>query len=165
MGKLTSNKFSLDEIAKLLRCGTLEEYDDFFIENNYCQCEEEKQNQGKCDCGFEDERGRMAQTYIGAIENIAGDLLKEHGLKLVKSNSEYRIVALESWEDASDKIRMTINGVGYFHFNTVKEFMQSGPYTARESVLQHLGWIKDYWDVYGYSKHHGQNRLEKAMRY
>lgn len=42
------------------------------------------------------------------------------------------------WEDAADKIRETINGVGYFTFYSLREFLESGPYTARQAALSHL---------------------------
>ena len=165
--KLLSNKIDLDQLAKL--CGiktTLADLDEGFCENNYCQCSEEMQNKGKCECGFEDERERLTSGYISDVERIAEDLLKEHGLKATRTKKyvcEYKIVPVESWEDAADRIRMTINGVGYFFFNTVREFMQSGPYTARSCVLNHLGWVKDYYSVYGDSN--GQSRLDRALRY
>lgn len=170
--KPLSNKIDLDQLAKL--CGiktTLADLDEGFCENNYCQCSEEMQDKGKCECGccecgFEDERERLTSKYISAVESIAEDLLKEHGLKATQAKKrvcEYKIVPVESWEDAADRIRMTINGVGYFFFTTVREFMQSGPYTARECTLRHLHWVKDYYSVYGDSN--GQSRLDRALRY
>jgi hypothetical protein len=42
-----------------------------------------------------------------------------------------------------------VNGVGYFHFDNLKDFLDSGPYTPREAVLSHLHWLKDRAEVYG----------------
>lgn len=40
--------------------------------------------------------------------------------------------------------------------------LDSGPYTTRQSVLTHLGWIGSYADVYGdYSVKY---RVERSMR-
>lgn len=66
-----------------------------------------------------------------------------------KRRYDFKIVPSNSWDDAANKIRETINGVGTFHFNNLREFLSSGPYTARQAVLSHLGYIKRYPDVYG----------------
>jgi hypothetical protein len=96
-----------------------------------------------------------AQWY-DAVESTASKLFEEHGLELQpaagkndKRPYELKIVPQKSWNDAADKVRETINGVGMFHFNNLREFLDSGPYTAREAVLGHLGAIKDYPAVYG----------------
>ncbi len=53
------------------------------------------------------------------------------------------------WRDAARCILATVNGVGMFHFSNLKEFLASGPYTAREAVLSHLGYVPRYSEVYG----------------
>ena len=53
-----------------------------------------------------------------------------------------------------EKIRETINGVGDFHFSSLREFLDSGPYTARQAVLGHLRSIRSYPAVYGGSGAH-----------
>lgn len=163
----TSNVLDLDGLAKLLKVETIDHYDDYFIENcdNYCQCSEELQEKGECECGFEDERSRLYSTYVNAVENIAEHLLTEHGLLLVKDEKKhtYQIKPQKSWREACDKIRETINGVGYFFFGSVGEFLRSGPYTPKECVLSHIGWIKSWYEVYGDTN--AQSRLDRAMRY
>ena len=42
-----------------------------------------------------------------------------------------------------------VNGVDYFHFGTLKEFLDSGPYSGREAVLNHIGYIPQWAEVYG----------------
>ena len=94
-----------------------------------------------------------------AVEYAATRLFEMHGLTLqpvaarrgpkTSTPYEYRVVPAKSWADAATKLIETINGVGYFEFGSLKEFLESGPYTAREAVLSHLGWIKDYPRVYG----------------
>ncbi len=119
----------------------------------------------------------FAQWY-DAVESAASKLFEEHGLELkpagkwhpstyTKTKAERRpydlkIVPSTSWNDAADKIRETINGVGDFHFNSLREFLDSGPYTARQAVLSHLGYIKKYPAVYGGSGAH--QMYEQAWR-
>jgi hypothetical protein len=98
---------------------------------------------------------RWYDAVMAAVEHEFG----EHGLTLVPCQVkrrksverpwEYRIVPTESWRDAAGRIMDTINGVGSFEFRTVKEFLDSGPYTAREAVLKHLHWLHRRSDVYG----------------
>ncbi len=57
----------------------------------------------------------------------------------------------KTWYDSAVKIRQIINGVGVFEFNTTREFLDSGSWTARQCVLTHLHWIKSYAEVYGES--------------
>lgn len=38
---------------------------------------------------------------------------------------------------------------GDFHFDSLREFLASGPYTARQAVLSHLGYLKRHPHVYG----------------
>jgi hypothetical protein len=102
----------------------------------------------------------LYNQWYDAVEHVAEKLFDEHGLKLVgkkykakkrQSNRpfDFTIVPEKSWEHAASRIMTTINGVGSFEFSSVKEFMDSGPYTAREAVLNHLHWIKDWPRVYG----------------
>lgn len=88
--------------------------------------------------------------YKDAIDHVAEKLFNEHGLDLTWNAKKfvYKIAPQKDWKDAADKIRMTINGVGRFEFSSLKEFLDSGPYTAREAVLSHLGWIPQWIAVY-----------------
>jgi hypothetical protein len=116
----------------------------------------------------EAEREAQDEVYAkwyDAVEHAASKLFEEHGLELqpagkwhpstyAKTKAERRpfqlkIVPSTSWKDAAEKIRETINGVGDFHFGDLGEFLRSGPYTARQAVLSHLGYIKRYPAVYG----------------
>lgn len=159
-----TNVVSLDQLAKLVGAKTLEYYDEALLDNDGCSCSEELQSQGKCECGFEDRREHLANVYIGALELIANRLLNEHGLRLAdtKNSWDKKIVPMESWKDAADRIRHTINGYGMFEFGTLKEFLDSGPYTDRGAVLNHLHWIKTWYQVYGSPNAQGQ--LDRALR-
>jgi hypothetical protein len=103
------------------------------------------------------DREIFAQWYSG-VTSAAERLFEEHALELVpkgrdKYSHEFKILpatkGVQGWRNAADAIRETINGVGYFHFNTLKEFLDSGPYSAKEAVLEHLHVIADYPKVYG----------------
>ena len=161
----TFDTLDLDGVADLLKVDHMEVYDNFYIENNYCECSEELQGKGECNCGFDNRRNELYSKYVAAVEKIAEALLNEHGLMLVKDEEKhtYKIMPRLNWKDAANKIRETINGVGYFYFDNVGEFLRSGPYTARQATLTHLHWIKRWYDVYGDGS--AQGRLDRALRY
>lgn len=110
-----------------------------------------------------------AQWY-DAVENTASQLFEEHGLKLEPTGKQgtptrrydFKIVPQTTWDAAANKIRETINGVGHFHFNNLKEFLRSGPYTARAAVLSHLQYIKRFPAVYGRGS--ARQMYERAWR-
>lgn len=94
--------------------------------------------------------------WHGGVEAAATELFEAHKLTLVPSGKgrypyQYRVEPMLSWLEAANAIRTTINGVGYFEFHSVNEFLRSGPYTSRQAVLNHLGAIRDYPAVYGTS--------------
>lgn len=110
-------------------------------------------------------RDEVYRSWANAVKRAAEQLFGEHGLGLKEMRRrswEFRVKPDVSWQDAADKICETINGVGYFHFSSLKEFLNSGPYTAREAVLRHLHWIKRYSDVYGGSS--PQHLYEQAWQ-
>lgn len=133
------------------------------------------------EAGFAAERASQDERYHqwhDAVTSAVEHEFSEHGLTLVprigegRSSRElpalrrypweYRVVPTTSWMDAARKIMMTINGVGQFEFRNVREFLESGPWTAREAVLTHLHWMKDRAEVYGDKSALG--RYERALR-
>jgi hypothetical protein len=97
-------------------------------------------------------------SWYDAVIYAVAKLFEAHHLKLEpvkhkgtpnKYPHEYRVKPIETWEKACEQIVDTVCGVGYFHFDSIPEFLESGPYTMREAVLSHLGWIKNYPEVYG----------------
>lgn len=97
------------------------------------------------------------QWYDG-VTSAAEQLFEEHELDLIpkrkdKFSHEFEVAPREKgqkgWRKAAEAIRETINGVGYFRFESLQELLDSGPYTAREAVLSHLHVINDYPAVYG----------------
>lgn len=100
------------------------------------------------------EEERLFVAMHEAIKAAFGAMLDEHGLEFQPLKTKpwvYRIMPSKAggWHTAAAYIRGTINGVGMFGFDSTKEFLDSGPYTAREAVLSHLGWMKDWARVYG----------------
>jgi hypothetical protein len=98
----------------------------------------------------------LYSKWYDAVEHVADELFGEHGLDLKPVDKRIklraytlRIVPHVSWNDAADRIRETINGVGEFYFEDLQEFLMSGPWTARQAVLAHLGYIRSYPAVYG----------------
>lgn len=99
--------------------------------------------------------GELFHQWHNAVMSAVEPLFEVHGLTLTpkgkKTNHpyEYKIVPTNDWKEAASKIIGTINGVGYFEFGSLQDFLDSGPYTPREAVLSHLGHITSYPDVYG----------------
>ena len=167
--RMAKDSTTIDEIADMFGLPTWEKLDEMNLDYYADQrsfAEDYARKKGASEEDAEQEGYKAeeeAQTELfnkwhDAVMHAAEKLFGEHGLELqgkrVKGKSvsrpfELKIVPKKSWSDAANKLRETINGVGYFHFNTLKEFLDSGPYTARDAALRHLGWIKDYPAVYG----------------
>ena len=100
-------------------------------------------------------------SYIEAAVSTIEDQLTEHFaldlIEVTKKNKKgeptgerrWQIKPLRTWKESLGLIVETINGVGYFHFDSLREFLNSGPYTEREGCLTHLGYLSDHADVYG----------------
>jgi len=100
-------------------------------------------------------------SYRSNVESVFDRLLGNVGMTLditEKSKGrgkekykiyQYKIEPVKSWDDAASQIRQLVNGVGHFHFYTMKDFLDSGPYTPRQAVESHLSYLKRYHEVYG----------------
>lgn len=117
--------------------------------------------------GIEDEEERAAaeekgeeevyRQWSNAVTSAAEQTLERVGLELVEKKKKvrggfattYEIAPTKDWNDAASKLVQVINGVGNFHFNSLSEFLDSGPYTAREAVAKHWTYANIYSDVYG----------------
>lgn len=154
-----SDKITIDQLAKLLG---LPDWDSVDERNQHHYWEMSRGAEDE-DAQIEAEQKAQEEVYrqwYDAVESTAEKLLGEHGLELLamkhtrKVNQNYRphvlkIIPSKSWDDAADKIRETINGVGDYHFNNLKEFLDTEASTARQAVLSRLGYIKRYPAVYG----------------
>lgn len=160
----TSDKITIDQLAAMFELPDWDRIDELNQQHYW----EASRGAGDEKAQLDAERAEQDDVYAkwyDAVESAASKLFEEHGLELqpagkwhpsthAKTKAERRphqmkIVPSNSWNDAANKIRETINGVGTFHFNDLKEFLHSGPYTARQAVLSHLGYIKRYPHVYG----------------
>lgn len=163
-----SDTTDLDKLAKLFGIPTSDELSEM---NDFSEAYSAGRREALADGATEDEADEKGLEYEQAeqdelysrwsdgVTHVADELFGRHGLELSPKHPdkksgrsfEYKIFPSKSWNDAANKIRETVNGVGDFHFNTLKEFLDSGPYTAREAVLSHLGYISDWPNVYGNS--------------
>jgi hypothetical protein len=111
-----------------------------------------------------DELGEATEKYRAAVLAVAERLFAEHRLTLVERADKwsYRVVPEKSWLDSLGAIVQTINGVGTFEFRNARELCESGPWTPRQAVLSHLGWIADWPDVYEGSK--AKSLVERQLR-
>lgn len=168
-GDKTSDKTNIDQLAKMFGLPDWDKIDEMNSQHYWemSRGAEDEDEQLKAE---EEARDEVYGQWYDAVEHAASKLFEEHGLELqpagkwhpstyAKTKAERRpydlkIVPSTSWNDAANKIRETVNGVGTFHFNNLKEFLDSGPYSARQAVLSHLGWIRDYPAVYGSSSAH-----------
>jgi len=166
---LTSNKITFDRLCHFLKVPDSEKWDEENIDSFYTHWEgatEEDLQKAE-----EESRDEAWRAYYDAVLFVAEQCFDYHGLSLSchkKSSKDrpfdFRVVPNpgRNWLECANQIRTTINGVGYFHFDTVKEFLDSGPYTAREAALKHLGWIPDWYDVYEGGKAH--SRVYRRLR-
>lgn len=109
---------------------------------------EEKALEAESEARSEDYR-----KWENALRRVAETYANHHGMTLIqvrKKWERFEFRPVKSWDDAANAIRTTINGVGYFGFDSLKEFRDSIPVRSSKQVtLGHLHWMKDYGDVYG----------------
>lgn len=111
-----------------------------------------------------EEVNEAVNKYIDAVYSVSESLFNEHGLTLssLPNNNYEKIVSpLKSWKVAANKIITTINGYGMFRFNSLNEFLDSGPYTPREACRKHFGWMKHWYEIYG--ENSGSSRVFRLL--
>lgn len=125
-----------------------------------------------------DREAEIVNAYVDSAVSTIEDQLSEHfALNLIEVTKKdkkgkptgerrWQIKPLRTWKESLKLIVETINGVGYFHFNSVREFLDSGPYTEREGCLTHLHYLAQHGDVYGGRSLERQfdRTLESALR-
>ena len=160
----------LDKIAELL--GVVK-FDDLLTQNldyiwdTWVQHAEENAGDGLDEEGLEairsDAEEEGAQYLLGkyhrALLNVAREVFEQHGLNLVPAKfvskmeptpMDYTVMPIESWVDAAKAIIETINGVGSFEYDNVKEFVHAtSSKTPAQAVMSHLHWMKDRAEVFG----------------
>lgn len=94
--------------------------------------------------------GEVFRQWKNAIESVAESLLGNIDMELIEKDSIYYATPKKDWVHTGETIREVVNGVGYFHFYSLKEFMDSGPWTPRQLVTEHFSYAaKKYPEVYG----------------
>jgi len=158
----------LDKIAKMFSLPTIDEVEEMNVEYKdeaYRAGYDEAKSEGESDekaeeraFKFEQAAGdEIVRNWHNAVTSVAEQLFGAHKLELVQRRKketlpfEYYVIPTETWREAANEIRETINGVGTSHFSSLKEFLESGPYTPREAVENHLGYVRHYPEVYGTS--------------
>lgn len=162
--KLT-DKMSFERICTLLGVKTTEQWDEHNADSFlYRGADAAEMSEEEIMCCEADASSEAWQSYKSAVLLVAEEVFARHALTLVTDEHErtFRVVPSNSWRIAADNIRMTINGVGQFEFSSLQEFLSSGPYTPRQAVLSHLGWIPSWYEVYEGGK--ASSRVERRMR-
>lgn len=165
---------SLERLCKLF--GLPDPADNESSGGTYAYCYREAVNDGKTESEAEeiaqaaeqDEQDEQDKKQLEAILRVSVDAFDTHDLTLAtvdsgKHRGDYRVTPRKTWRDAAERVRDTINGVGHFHFSSLRELRDSGPYTDREVVLLHLGYIPDRAEVYGTAR--ARHSYDRAMRY
>jgi hypothetical protein len=172
----------MDRLCKLLKVETLDEWDErhidaFWDDLRYLDFDSEEEREAAQLKAEQEARDESWTKYRDAVLSVAEDLFGEHGLTLVPARPssgrsrkgwtperswEFRIKPTVSWPDAASHLRETIDGYGMFVFGTLRSFLDSGPYTAREAVVNHLGWMRHWYEIYGDGS--AWTRLERRLR-
>lgn len=150
-----SARITIDELAKELGLPSWEDLDERNLDYYHSCVDPEERDEDERMRQADAARDELYERWYGAVYLAASALYSAHGLDLIDVRAhpsyEMRIVPEISWADAAAKLLETINGVGYFHFGSLGEFLRSGPYTARQAVLAHRAYIRRYPEVYGTS--------------
>ena len=174
--KTLSDKLNLDQLAELFMLPDFERIAEMNSDNTYTEsmyayneaikdgdsedAAEEKQIEAQ-----QDAESELYRKWAGGVLHAAETLFGKHGLELtaIKAKNakrgdvsfEYKIHPTKSWDAAAEQIRVTIDGVGSIYVGiNLHEFLDSGPWTARQAVLEHLRWMSQYPSVYGSTSAH-----------
>lgn len=149
----SSGVLNINELVEMFSLPNWDKIDDanidYYFQESKGAGDEEAQEKAEGEA-----RDELFRRWHDAVMFVADHEFEEHGLELRPTRQdrtpyEYRVVAAKSWADAAEKIRQTVNGVGYFSFASLKGFLSSGPYTPRQAVLGHLHWMRRRAEVYG----------------
>lgn len=178
--KSLKNRFSIDELAGLFGLRSISDFNDrlsgsdgvwaeaydYAIRHEGLSGEEAERFASEQEEKASDE---LVARYVSAIENVAETLLGALDLTVTdlgskKYDGRFLVEPKHSWRDSAKAVVELVNGVGYFHFSSLREFLDSGPYTDRQAVLSHLHVANDYAVVYGDSSYDAQRIVERQLR-
>ena len=175
MSKPTSDFITQESLAKLLGIQSYDKVEDFnqgYLDEVFGEALKNAERDGlegdeadeQAMKAVDEERTELYHKYQNALEQAADELFREHGLMLSEMRKGgYKISPTKSWRDAAALIMETINGVGYFEFTSVDQFIrESSERGARGTVLTHLHWIKERPRIYGSAS--AERVFERAFR-
>lgn len=168
-------KLTMEEVANILGI-EIPDHDEWDFSDTYHYCYEEAKSEGKSDeeageyameC-LSEELDKAIKIYNREFESVAEDWFGKVGLDITEKNGAFTVKPQESWNKVLTEIREIVNGVGYFHFSSNKQLIDSGPYkSAKDCVANHIGYISTYGEVYGAGSPSKdlQRSLESAFKY
>lgn len=174
---MMKDTFTLKELATGVLGIKLSDPDSWDTSYTYSYCYNEAIREGKSEEEAEEyasecsgaELDEEFDKYVSAIESTVETYFEYVGLEVVRLEhadwgfgGKYKLKPSKDWKEVANLIREIINGVGYFYFAGLKSFLDSGPYTAREAALSHLGYVSDYGEVYGEPS--PSRLLERSLR-
>lgn len=99
-------------------------------------------------------RDEYYRQWENALLATADAYFGFHEMQLVQVRKRFKRFEVKplpgkTWDDAAKAVLTTINGVGYFGYDSLKDFKSSLPGTSKQATMCHLHWIKQYGDIYG----------------
>jgi hypothetical protein len=173
------SKLTIDEIANMFDLPAWDLIDSFNFDN-YLACAESAvqdfsgTEEGRKEAYYQAQdraSERLFKAWHEAVITAAEQEFEKHEIILVPCKVkgeipdcpyQFKIAPAKSWRRSANKIRNTINGVGYFYCADLQALLLSGPYTPREAVLAHLGYVPDCHRVYG-DDEGAKSRYERSM--
>ncbi len=147
-------RLTIDRISDLL--GIMSP-DTFFSRNvDCCQCETAGQEAWDYSrneyviAKFDYTCESCSFDYYGKVEKFAKTTFDHFNLDLVMlKDGNYKLVPKTSWQKSMQALIEVINGYGLFEFNDIQDALLSGPYPNEHNfIMNHLGWVKEYYNVY-----------------
>jgi hypothetical protein len=185
----TSCQVSFDDLCRMAKVRTMEDFDSDLMDNGsaYPYVYKQALEDGKSEADAEqaaltaatEEETEATNKYHDAVMGVVDRLFSEHKLLLMpvytrrhkrliaqrKASErayEFRVVPQGTWTEALLEIRQTLNGAGPFYFGSNAELTESGPWTVRQAVLSHLHWIFEWFSVYEGGS--CSSRIDRALR-
>lgn len=164
--------FDIDQIAEMIGAISVSKMmDRLDFSDAYCYAYSQAIKDGKNDdeallAGCEAESAEVDEyyeRYSHALLRAADRLFGNHQLKISETEEGYQVTPKTSWRNSLKAMIETINGVGYFHFSSVQNLLDSGPYSEEEAVINHLHWISSYPAVYGDTT--ANREIERSLNY
>ncbi len=93
---------------------------------------------------------KYESDLVSIFENEAANLKLEISALKTKPGV-YAITPKDSWAKSAQAVRSIVHGIAGWWFPSFREFLDSGPYTPRQAVDAHLGYLGEQWKLYGYA--------------